>query len=231
MSILSKAASTFQRVGTTIAESGVYSAQIPLDDLCANFSDALDLHTIGEAAAHRSISWGAAYQSKLVIPWQRQTDYHPEYMGQFEWHNRYPIPMLRSDGIAQEDIITPTFRMPTREIDWKIGPDDRVGIPRMPEWYSLVTGETPTGEKVGILANWTWTPPDNPTQTIPISRLTALMVCTDDAQDWLNDYAKASVCISSTVEEFNVAEEEAREANRQVYEGAKAKATEAALQF
>ena len=231
MNIKSRVASTFKRAGTAIKESGVYDAQIPLDDLCADFSDALDLTSVGEAASFRLISWGAAYQSVLVVPWQRPNDRHPEWKGQFAWHNRYPIPLVRSDGVPMEDVTMPTFRLPNRRVRYEIDYDDKVGIPRMPEWYSIVTGETPSGEKVGILANWTFIPPDEPTKTIVFNRVTALMKCTTDAQDWLNDYAKVSACISSTVEEFSDAEEEAREAKRQEFEGAKDLATEAALQF
>lgn len=231
MTVKAKVAQGFKALDTTVPEAGVYDAQTPLDDLTADIESARDLAYVAEVATHRNISWGAAYQAVMVIPWMKPNERHPEWEHGFQWHCNSPIPMLRSDGLAMEDFVTPTFQTPTRVVDWELSSTDKFGIPRMPEWYSLVTGETPGGEKVAILANWTFSPADDPSKVIPFHRITALLKVNMPSRDWLNEYGKVSGSISSTVEEFTEAKEEARETKRQEFESAKALATEAARQF
>jgi len=216
----------------------------PLDDLVGQFTNVLDLQTIDDAVSYHAsqtttLSWYDLYAEKLVAPWQKPNERHPEWAWQFKWHNSSPVPMESGNATINERE-NPSFRtysnslhgihLPGRDIVWKYRTTDRYGVRSEPLGYSIVSGETPTGEKVAILANFSFTPNDT-TNTIRFSRITAMMYVDGEARDWVNEYLKIKHQSTNTVEEMDDAKEDARHEREQARQGAKDDARTAALQF
>ena len=231
--------------------AGGYSDQSPLEDHVGKFTNVFDLRTVDEAVQDSAarddspLSWYDLYQSMLVVPFQKTTNHHPEYEWGFKWDIGSPIPM-ESGNAPLSERENPTFRvygqaandrsefmLPDEvpgQIVWEYRSTDKYGIKSQPHSYSLVTGDTETGPKVAIMANFTFTP-SGTNDSILFSRYTAIMYCAMETRDWLNEYMVLSHQKHSTIEEWDEAREDARDRKRQAREGAAANRTAAARQF
>lgn len=212
----------------------VYEAGSELDTLCAEFRETLDLRTVTEIVQHRAsegtpITFYDGYQETLVIPWGRISDRHPEWMGQFHWDIRTPVPM-ESGNAGINERITPIFRTPRRLVEWEIGPHHRIGVPSPVQGYSLMSGVIPSGPVIAIMANFQFTPKDQ-TEPITFPRYTALLKLDREPEDWLNDFSKHVHQTSTTLREIDEAREDAIHADLQQRQGTRDTVRAAALQF
>ena len=212
----------------------VYESGTQRDTLCAEFRECYDLGTVDEQVQHRvaegtPITWYDAYTQMFVVPWGRPSAKHPEYQGLFEWDIGSPIPMESGNaGINERE--TPTFRVPNRLVEWEYRLTDMIGIPSAPLGYSLMSGHTPGGPKVAIMANFAFQPTDQRDQII-FRRYTAFLSLDRDCQDWLNDYNQLVHQTTSTLADIDQDREKAINATIPQREGTKSTVLAAAINW
>ena len=212
----------------------VYDAGTELDTLCAEFREVLDLRSVTEQQQHRNaegenIGWYECYQDMFVIPWGRISDRHPEYEGLLSWDLRTPVQMESGDAGINERV-TPTFKTPHREVEWKFKSSHRYGVPSPVQGYALMSCTTPTGPHIAIMAQFDFKPPDRD-DILTFPRYTALLKLQRDPEDWLNDFSKHVHQNTHTLRDIDEAREDEIQADMHKREGVRQKIRAAARQF
>ena len=220
--------------GMKMASVQVYDAGTELDTLCAEFREVLDLRSVTEQQQHRNaegenIGWYECYQDMFVIPWGRISDRHPEYEGLLSWDLRTPVQMESGDAGINERV-TPTFKTPHREVEWKFKSSHRYGVPSPVQGYALMSCTTPTGPHIAIMAQFDFKPPDRD-DILTFPRYTALLKLERDPEDWLNDFSKHVHQNTHTLRDIDDAREDAIQADMQKREGTRQTVRAAARQF